>query len=200
MGQRMTATWRFKNGLARWGMDARERPAGDPRQWFREAAVTAVSLLDGFAVAEHAWLTTEAEGELDEPTLLAPDDPAGALAAALAAHEDIYAVMVSLALLLVTEPSALPQPFPRSARLSVELDSEQGREPFLHLFLSIDTDIYAVTTWAEDRDNRVLAALNGPKLTRFLTALQDRLGAVVTEITAYSYPGQVDATGFVPAS
>jgi hypothetical protein len=195
----MTATWRLKGGLARWSMVAREWPGGDPRAWYRDAAVTAVGLLNDFAVAEHVWLTTEAEGELEERVVLPPADPQGGLAAAFAAHPDTYAAVVTLALLLVTEPSAPAQPFPRSARLAIELEQEEDRAPLLSLFLSIDADIYAPTTWGEQRDNRVLAAANGPRLTRFLRALQDRLGAEVNGIDAISYPGQVDANGFVTA-
>jgi hypothetical protein len=188
------ATWRHRGGLAAWSFDLRDAPA-DGHRWLRDTAVAVAGLLEGFAAPVHAELTTEAAGDIDEPGALPPDDPIAALRAALDAHRDPVAVRLELALLLTLEPGG-PVQRHGAGFLLVELDHDRDAAPYIHLYLSVDVDIYAEWTYGDERDNRVLARVNGPRLTRFLQRLQHELGAVPADIDASSYPGQLTADGF----
>lgn len=189
------ATWRRKGGLASWSYNL-TAPPPDRRRWVAETALTVAELLNGFAVPMEAWLTTGARGDLADPVSLPPHAAEAALWEALDRHDDLVAVRFTLALLLTLEPGAAPRPLQDSATLLLELDTDEDGRPYLHIHLSVDVDIYVERTYAEDRDNRVLAHENGPRLTVFLRALQTRLGAAVSDVDAISYPEQITADGF----
>jgi hypothetical protein len=76
-----------------------------------------------------------------------------------------------------------------------EVDSPP--EDPLELNLTLDTDIYVVRSWGDDRDNRELAARNAPRFNLFLTRLLRETGAAVDSVSADDYQGQVDATGIL---
>jgi hypothetical protein len=66
----------------------------------------------------------------------------------------------------------------------------------LEITISLDTDIYSVVTWGQERDNHSLAARNAPSFNQFLLAVRERTGASVGPVHAEDYAGQVGPDGF----
>lgn len=191
----MPASWRHRHGLASWSYDLLDAPE-DLRRWLRETTVAVAELMDGFAVPIEISPTTEAQGDRLDTVSLPSEDATAGLQAVLAGYHDLIAVRLSLALLLILEPGGPPRPWPHGASLLLDLDEDREGNPYLHIRLSLDVDIYVQRTYAEQRDNHVLAHENGPRLRAFLRGLQRRLGATVSDVAAVSYPEQITADGF----
>lgn len=195
----MAHTWRRKNNLASWSLnlvDARE----ELQHWFHDTAVALVdhSLATGFAMPRDMAITTESGGEPDDVVALDPDRPAEHLAVLLAAHRDLEALTLTLALCCRMRTDGEDELLEDGADLFLSFDDGPDGSPLLHILLVLHVDIYAAETWGEERDNRVLAAINGPRLTAFLEGLQSELGATIDDIDAESYGDQAGPRGFRP--
>lgn len=191
----MPATWRQSSGMASWSYDLPDAP-DDLQRWLPETALAVADLLEGFAVPTELWRTTRSQGDRLPAVPLPAEDATAHLRAALDEHADLIAVRFSLAPLLTLEPGGSPRPWAHGATLLLDLDAHEDGRPYLHIHLSLNLDIYVERTHAEDRDNRVLARENSPRLTAFLQGLQRRLGASLSDVDAISYPEQITADGF----
>lgn len=115
----------------------------------------------------------------------------------LAEREDLSQITMWLDLTVVAEPGAGERCLKDAARLWLEpSDSESSEVNTIDITLSIDVDIYSPVTWGEERDNRTLATINGPRLARFLRALRDQLNGALVLLDAESYDSVADETGF----
>lgn len=176
-------------------------PAAQPdrNRWVRETALSLIDLLEGFVLATELQPITEARGDRWDDVPLPPEGVGAAAAAALGRHHDLIGVGVTLAPLLVDEPGGPVRPRPGGGRLVLDLgtDVETGADdPYLDLRIDVE-DYYAEWTYARDRDNRTLARANAPRVSAFLRAVQDRLGAVFHE-AGDGYSGQIGPDGFQP--
>lgn len=66
----------------------------------------------------------------------------------------------------------------------------------IRLIITLDCDIYASLSWGADRDNRFLAAHNGPLLHNFLVRLERELPVELIAIEAPDYANRVGRHGF----
>jgi hypothetical protein len=81
--------------------------------------------------------------------------------------------------------------------LSLEEEPDDRESPIRLLFV-LDVDIYAPLSWGVERDNRLLAGLNSPRLVAFLRRLNAHLRGALMDIDAPRYRGQNAAGGFAP--
>ena len=188
-----TGTWRRKSGLASWDF---QLPGAYPA-----AVGAALAALGDFAQVRRVRLTTASGGE-GARTLQSADVDVDVevIVEALEQVPDLEDVEVDLALLVVAPdnaPNKLVQSRLDDATLWITWEGDDGVEERGHpvrLLLSLDVDIYAARSRGDDRDNRAMAALNGPRLAGFLDRLR-AAGAVFFEVDAPSYPG-AGPTGF----
>jgi hypothetical protein len=70
----------------------------------------------------------------------------------------------------------------------------------VYLRVTLRADPYAPITRApvDDKDNRVLAAINGPRLTAFLERIERDVPAQLIEVDEEVYRGAVGPRGFLP--
>jgi hypothetical protein len=66
----------------------------------------------------------------------------------------------------------------------------------VYLRLELNADIYAPQSLGEVRDNALLAALNGPRLTNFLERIESDVPAQLLEMDGERYGGLVGPRGF----
>jgi hypothetical protein len=155
-----------------------------------------IGSLRGFAELSSLAVSTESGGEdafgAKDASQIRELDLEG-----LIARESIVQITAWLNLFVDIEPGGGSTLLNNAARLWVEpADAEPDSDIAVDITLSIDVDLYSPLTWAEDRNNRALAEINGPRLTRFLSLLRDQLGGTVTLMDAEGYAGLVNETGF----
>lgn len=187
-------TWRRKGDLFSWDIQLPRGSSGLQAE-LRHATRVVLTTLSGFAAPNEVSFSTVSEGE-DAAVLDGLEEiSASAVDAVFDTHHDVEEVCVGLDL-LVTGPDG-PARIDEAGSLWLQLEDEpDDRDSPLRLLFSLDVDIYAERTHGNDPDNTVLAALNGPRLTRFLKRVRDELGGIVMDIDAPSYADQVTPTGF----
>ena len=155
-----------------------------------------IGSLRGFAELNSVAVSTESGGE----------DAFGAKDASqirelnlegLIARESIVQITTWLNLFVDIEPGDGSTLLNNAARLWLEpADADLDSDVAVDITLSIDVDLYLPLTWGEDRNNRALAEINGPRLTRFLSFLRDQLGGRLTLMDIEGYAGLANETGF----
>lgn len=161
-----------------------------------EQAVGVASCLDRFGVVTEVGLRTASRGDYAGTRALGGRDLQGVLAEAAAEHPDLVEIRLALDLLVHLVPAGPEERLSGAGSVAVSLIPrwDPGEERRISVSLSVHVDIYAATTWGEVRDNRVLAALNGPRLAGFLRCLGARPGITVTGAESDSY--HADERGF----
>jgi hypothetical protein len=153
------------------------------------------ALLGDFARPTRARVGTLAKGE-DAELFVFPAQRTQLLAA-IASQHDVTDVALDCDLLCVALDGS---PFEISQVMTVRvsrasLDDVRESCP-LDLHLSLDVDVYAAVH-DDDRDNRALARLNGPRFNAFLQRVQAELPAEVSEVDAvFHAPGLITRDGF----
>jgi hypothetical protein len=190
-------TWLVKSGLAYWVFELPAQ-AGIPADRQLVDGLTAiVGVLDGFAEIRSAeWQTREA----GEDALIQELDGRGGaeVAAELVAGGSSLRHITSVSLevdLVCLGPAGRPDRVMGGADLALEWDGDR-----LEMTFGLNTDIFVARTWADNRDNRALAALNAPRLNSFLHRLQSEIGARLRSFDPSDYVGQYTAAGAVPSS
>jgi hypothetical protein len=197
-----TGTWRRKSSLASWHHRVPRTDGASPIRELCEAAVRAWSIIDGFAdVAAAEWTTISTGDEAlveTRPTF----DPQR-IREAFERLGDVTTLDLSLDLRCVGIDRS-EGVIPNAGTLLVDLNWPDWEAlgtgtPDLDIVLMLDVDIYAPHTGGHHPDNRVLAALNGPRLTAFLRRLRSTLGATLVSVDSYA-DGGIDADGWVGAT
>jgi hypothetical protein len=70
--------------------------------------------------------------------------------------------------------------------------------PTLDVWFQLNVDIFSPSTGGANRDNRVLASLNGPRLKSFLHRLRAGLGAELVDVDR-QHGGEIGPDGYLPA-
>jgi hypothetical protein len=190
-------TWRCQDNLASWSYHVPLHDGEDLGHGFQRCVADIIDNLGGFAEVRDMSISTKSDGEdavvLDDASKVREFDLRG-----FSARETIVQLMISLDLLVVTEPNGGEQLLNDAARLWLEpADSDnQSTLNAIDVTLSIDIDIYSPITWGDDRNNRVLAEINGPRLRRFLEFVRDQLRGTPVRRDSEDYAESADETGF----
>jgi hypothetical protein len=172
---------------------------GDPHHWLGVHLKHMLDSLGDFATVSEVSVTTGSGGEDAEMVSFDTDAVVWArMKEILAEHADVEVFDIDLTLQCRTPEGALPVEL--GAHIWLEIDHDTARSSPLHLVFVLDVDIYAYQTWGVQRDNHVLAALNGPLLRGFMERLTSKPGTRVWDIDAPSYRGQVGPLGFLQTS
>jgi hypothetical protein len=151
--------------------------------------------LAGFARVHDVDIATVEHGE-DPNSIAGTSIDAQGLDVVFDRPEHVAKMSLSLDLLVTLGPGSGENWILRAGLLELEIDEHTADDHTIGLHLSIDIDIYSPTTWGERRENRALAELNGPRLSKFLGIVRRDLGGTCDAIDAEDYPGLVDETGF----
>jgi hypothetical protein len=205
-------TWRWDWALADWNFrpmarsDDRLIPvdleASEARQcWIQGFLARLPTLLGDFAYATEVEVATRSGGDRAYVADWRSPEGASGLIEFIGQANDIRYVLVNLN--LTCQGNDLePMEIQRGAVLWVDvLLTDSGAlnvtqdNPVL-LSVSLNADIYAPLSRGESRDNTLLAALNGPRLTGFLERFERDVPAELTEISDDQYRGLLGPRGF----
>lgn len=187
-------SWRRKGGLASWNYRLPLTGSGRvSSSVYADVFAALTGLFDGFARAAEVRVTTASSGE---DAHVYGTDRVPAAADELRRVGDVDDIEVALDLsCYVSSSASQPAWLERAGVLWLTRDRHDSGE-CLSVRLTVDVDIYAYVTWGDSRDNRALAARNGPLLEAFLRGLGDELGAEFDDADALGYDDQLYALGF----
>lgn len=186
-------TWLRKRGLAVWSFTIPARPGEDASGCLRRSVPTVAAALDGFGRAASVDVATLDRGD---STYVMPDGEVDLDSLQRILERDVVKQVVAiLDLVVTTEPGAEDTWFGHAGLLTFLVD-DHSVDGSIAMSISIDIDIYSPLTWAEERNNAVLATLNNPRLTRFLTRVREQCDAVLERIDTDYYAYDVDQDGF----
>jgi hypothetical protein len=154
-----------------------------------------LAALSGFARVHDVDVVTVEHGEDPDPIPGVTIDAYG-LDVVFNRPGKVAKLDVSLDLLVTSSPGNGDDWIQQAGFLELAIDEHTADSHTIGLHLSIDIDIYSPTTWGKQRDNHILAALNAPRLSKFLAIVHGHLGGTCDAIDAEDYPGLVDETGF----
>lgn len=166
-----------------------------------------LSTLHPFAHAQKASISTQSGGEDAVVVQLKTAQATEKLLKRLRCTYDVIASDISLALDCL-ETDALGERRKLTIEgggtliMSIDLD-EQGNldmtfEDAISLAFFLHVDIYSPLTYGQIRENRELAAWNGPLLSNFLKRLEREIPATFDGVDAADYKGLVGRYGFIP--
>ena len=189
-------TWRWQDGLALWSFRIPSSAGEDLAQCLQRCVGGIMVNLQGFAEVGSVAVSTESGGE-DAFEAIGASQIRELDLEGLVARDSTAEITMWLNLLVVVEPDTENTLLNNAAQLSVEAaDAGPGGGIAVDVTLSIDVDLYSPLTWGEDRNNRALAEINGPRLTRFLAFLRDHLRGKLTLLDIEGYAGLGNETGF----
>jgi hypothetical protein len=188
-------TWQRKNGVASWTFSIPVLPNEDATQALPRCVGTILVALTGFARLHEVDLVTAEHGE-ESRSIPGGAVEASGLESVFDGSDHIVSVSLSLDLLVITRPEENERVIEQAGVIDLEIDDHTSDEGTIGMHISIDIDIYSPITWGKHRDNRALAELNGPRLSRFLAAVRSKLRGTCDAIDAENYPDLVDETGF----
>lgn len=192
--------WSLASALAVWAFVLPHSDEESLQAALARHTVMALSALRPFASVERIEWVTASHG--DDAAELRPEGEIDmrAVDATFAQLQDVSEVSAWLDLRCVSsrgEEFVIRQ----GGTLTVMLVESHERDVLdrVQLELSLDVDLYSPRTYGSIRENSRLAAANGPRLSRFLRDVRDRMGGTLREIEAASYEGLVTDEGFVEA-
>jgi hypothetical protein len=209
-------TWRWEWDLANWSFrpmarsDDRLIPidleASEIRhRWIQGFLARLPALLGNFGYATEVEVNTRSKGDRAYVTDWRNSEGPSGLMTFIGQANDVGYVLVNLN--LTCQGNDLePIEIQRGAAIWVDiLVTDSGAlniaqdHPVL-LSVNLNADIYAPLSLGESRDNTLLAALNGPRLSSFLERFERDVPAELTEIYDDQYPGMIGPRGFKPPS
>lgn len=174
--------------------------------WFSKMISSILKMTSGFAEVNSIHVSTDSRG--DDAFVYEPVTAQGLheLDYFLQDTQDIRDINITLELLCAQKnPDEFLEEFSIYGSCWIVINNNFSKdnscdlsEGPVSLRLALGTDIYSPFAFGPQHDNRVLAALNGPRLRSFLHRLQDSLPLTLTEIDAYDYKIRdlIDRHGF----
>lgn len=201
-------TWRRSSGLASFeyrlhlAEDAHE--PSRRREWLASVVERLLMILDGFAEPTRIEGSTLRDGEDAFVAELSSAQARTQALTLLKAGADVTQLDIDLALQCydLTDSGEVVTVLLADGALTLLLSLapdghlRSDRLNPIRLILTLDCDIYAPLSWGAERDNRVLAAHNGPLLRDFLLRLERELPVALLAIDAPDYANQVGRHGF----
>jgi hypothetical protein len=174
------------------------------RAWLRDLLARLPALLGDFAYATWSHVAAKGAGELAcEVDWRAEDGPAKLLDF-VGKTDAVYYVYADLTL-TCRNSSLEPFEIERGGGLYVKFtltDSgalNTAEEDPVYLRMVLYADPYAPLSRGPVKENRVLASINGPRLTAFLERIERDVPAQLLEVDEEVYRGAVGPRGFLPA-
>lgn len=192
-------TWCHDNGLACWKYQIETTGAS---RWSGVLLTALPDLLQGFAHAAAVEVSTCSHGEEAFVGDLRAPEGQRSLTKFVEANQDIEDIDIDLNLALVI-PQEGEFEIRYGANLTVEFEKENASRmgaaasQMVTVTLWLNVDVYAPLSWGLERDNRVLAKANAPRLRGVLERLEQLVGRGPCTIEAPDYPRMVDRYGFI---
>jgi hypothetical protein len=182
-----TGTWIRQPGLAYWTFELPDRPGDSPDGQLLAHLEAAMGALEGFASIRLAEWRTERAGE---DAVVERFDGGAAVARGGAGLRDIASILLELDVVCATPDGGL-----EAVEGAADLTIEREPDGPLTLTFDVNMDIFVAISWAENRDNGALAAVNAPRLNEFLERLRGATGSVLRAFDPSEYRGQYTETG-----
>lgn len=190
---------RSDGGLIRLNLEAPELR----RAWLRGLLAHLQALLGDFAYATESWVAAKGLGEdACEIDWRSKDGPPAILD--FVGKTDgvgyVYADLTLTCLDETLEPLEIRGGggFYVNFILTEDGALNTAEEDPVYLRVVLNADPYAPISRGPVKDNRVLAAINGPRLTAFLDRIERDVPAQLMEIDEEKYRGAVGPRGFLP--
>lgn len=188
-------TWQWRGGLVQWSYTVPARSEESAAQCLERSVVETLTILSPFARVGAISTTTYDDGD-DAHQFNGPDIDLPALREAIRDPGGDQGRNHGPRPLGDAGGAGTDTWLGGGAVVFFELDEQSEQDHSTKLWMSLDVDIYSPTTWGESRDNAELARLNGPRLSQFLAAIRQQLGAKLEDIDVGDYDGHVDENGF----
>lgn len=176
-------TWRRGSALARWTYRVPLRDGeANASGLVRTIAALGRSAV-GFGALTRIELTTVERG--DEAFVFRRGFRLDAVAEAIGGPERVDQVAVTLDLAMCPAAGEPDVIVGGGMTIWLVLDDELAAVRDIEIWVSLDVDFYARQSSGLDADNERLAALNAPRLARFLGAVREGLAARLIEIEGH---------------
>lgn len=183
-------TWRIDRGVARWVFSIPTQPHEDANSCLRHNVPIVIDALAGFGRVTEFDVGTFDRGD---NTHILPGTSGGQLSVIMSA-EPVRQIIMTLDLLVVTAVDGADTWIPNTGFLVFDIDDDPTIDS-IGMWISIDIDIYSPVTWGKIHDNATLAAINNPRLARFLARVR-ACGAILDRIDEDGYTDHIDENGF----